>query len=117
MSKDWQIGSGYVQEPKVTGIVGKNKDGYGDAKVIEATNDFKSPMFYELATRVDREGERLFTVDVSGKNGEGTTDFQVVIKNQSPIPGLLTLSILIALLVILGLSFRGYLLQRNETST
>ncbi len=35
MSKDWQIGSGYVKEPKVTGIVGKNKDGYGDAKVIE----------------------------------------------------------------------------------
>ena len=28
MSKDWQKGSGYVAEPKVTGIVGKNKDGY-----------------------------------------------------------------------------------------
>ena len=25
MSKDWQIGSGYVKEPKVTGIVGKTK--------------------------------------------------------------------------------------------
>ena len=42
MSKDWQIGSGYVKEPKVTGIVGKNKDGYGDAKVIEATNPTES---------------------------------------------------------------------------
>jgi len=28
MSKDWQKGSGYVAEPKVTGIIGKNKDGY-----------------------------------------------------------------------------------------
>ena len=42
MSKDWQIGSGYVKEPKVTGIVGKNKDGYGDAKVIEATDPTES---------------------------------------------------------------------------
>jgi len=31
MSKDWQIGSGFVKEPKVTRVVGKNKDGYGDA--------------------------------------------------------------------------------------
>ena len=96
--------------------IGPGSDSY-EIGPLEATNDFKSPMFYDLDTRVDREGEWLFTVDVSGKNGEGTTDFQVVIKNQSPIPGLLTLSILIALLVILGLSFRGYLLQRNETST
>ena len=42
MSKDWQIGSGYVKEPKVTGIVGKNKDGYGDAKVIETPNPTES---------------------------------------------------------------------------
>ena len=42
MSKDWQIGSGYVQEPKVTGIVGKNKDGYGDAEIIQATDPTES---------------------------------------------------------------------------
>ena len=32
MSKDWEIGSGFVKEPKITKIVGKNKDGYGDAE-------------------------------------------------------------------------------------
>ena len=42
MSKDWQIGSGFVKEPKVTRDVGKNKDGYGDAKTIEATNPQES---------------------------------------------------------------------------
>ena len=40
--KDWQIGSGFVKEPKSTKIVGKNKDGYGDAKTIEATNPHES---------------------------------------------------------------------------
>jgi hypothetical protein len=42
MTKDWQIGSGFVKEPKVTKDVGKNKDGYGDAKTIEATNPRES---------------------------------------------------------------------------
>ena len=42
MSHDWQKGSGFVKEPKVTRDVGKNKDGYGDAKTIEATNPQES---------------------------------------------------------------------------
>ena len=42
MSHDWQKGSGFVKEPKVTRDVGKNKDGYGDAKTIEATNPRES---------------------------------------------------------------------------
>ena len=42
MSHDWQKGSGFVKEPKVTKDVGKNKDGYGDAKTIEATNPQES---------------------------------------------------------------------------
>ena len=42
MSKDWEIGSGFVKEPKVTKIVGKNKDGYGDAETIEAPNPTES---------------------------------------------------------------------------
>jgi len=40
--KDWQIGSNFVKEPKITKIVGKNKDGYGDAETIEATNPRES---------------------------------------------------------------------------
>ena len=42
MTKDWQKGSGFVKEPKITKIVGKNKDGYGDAETIEATNPHES---------------------------------------------------------------------------
>ena len=42
MSKDWQKGSGYVAEPKVTSIVGKNKDGYSQAETIQATDPTES---------------------------------------------------------------------------
>ena len=42
MSHDWQKGSGFVKEPKVTKHVGKNKDGYGDAETIETPNPQES---------------------------------------------------------------------------
>ena len=98
----------------ITGI-GPGSDVY-EMGPIEAVNDFTSPLYYDLDTRVDREGEWLFTIGISSENGEGSADFEVVIKNQSPIPGLLTLLILIVLLVILGLSFRAHLLQRHGKS-
>ena len=58
MSKDWQKGSGYVKEPKVTGIIGKNKDGYGDAKVIEATNPTESQTVTVKGTRALRKDKK-----------------------------------------------------------
>ena len=38
MSKDWQKGSGYVQEPKIVKDPWSGKDGYAQAATIEATN-------------------------------------------------------------------------------
>ena len=43
MSKDWQRGSGYVNEPKIEKQLGANSDGYkSGGVVIEATNDQES---------------------------------------------------------------------------
>ena len=43
MSKEWQIGSGYVKEPKVTVGPGINKDGSATGGIkIEATNPTES---------------------------------------------------------------------------
>ena len=42
MSKDWQKGSGYVAEPKITKDPWSSKDGYANAKTIEATNPQES---------------------------------------------------------------------------
>ena len=44
MSKDWEIGSGFVKEPKITKIVGKNKDGYGDAEIIETSSTIRQQL-------------------------------------------------------------------------
>ena len=58
MSKDWQKGSGFVAEPKVTGIVGKNKDGYGDAETIQATDPMESQTVTVKGTRALRKDKK-----------------------------------------------------------
>ena len=58
MSKDWQIGSGFVKEPKVTGIVGKNKDGYGDAETIQATDPTESQTVTVRGTKAIRKAKQ-----------------------------------------------------------
>ena len=58
MSKDWQKGSGFVKEPKVTKDVGKNKDGYGDAKTIEATNPQESQTVDVKGTKALRKDKK-----------------------------------------------------------
>ena len=42
MTKDWQIGSGYVAEPKIKKDPWSGKDGYAQAAKIEATNPRES---------------------------------------------------------------------------
>ena len=55
MSHDWQKGSGFVKEPKVTKDVGKNKDGYGDAETIEATNPQSLKPYRQCAEVMKKE--------------------------------------------------------------
>ena len=56
MTKDWQIGSGFVKEPKVTRDVGKNKDGYGQAETIKTPNT-------QEATTVEVKGTKALRKD------------------------------------------------------
>ena len=56
--KDWQIGSGYCKEPKVTSIVGKNKDGYSQAETIQATDPMESQTVTVKGTRALRKDKK-----------------------------------------------------------
>ena len=58
MSKDWQKGSGFVKEPKVTREVGKNKDGYGDAETIETPNPTESQTVDVKGTQALRKDKK-----------------------------------------------------------
>ena len=58
MSKDWQKGSGYVAEPKVTRDPGVGKDGYGDAETIQATDPMESQTVTVKGTRALRKDKK-----------------------------------------------------------
>ena len=58
MSNDWQKGSGFVKEPKVTRDVGKNKDGYGQAETIETPNPTESQTVDVKGTKALRKDKK-----------------------------------------------------------
>ena len=74
-----------------------------------AANSAQDPTYYEVNTSVDREGMWLFTTTITDADGEHPADFQVEVKNSSPITGILTLVVLLAFLIIFGLSIRASL--------
>ncbi|MCY4528660.1 MAG: hypothetical protein OXD46_06485 [Chloroflexi bacterium] len=79
-----------------------------------ATNSVQDPAYYEVNTSVGREGIWLFTTIITDAAGEHSADFQVEVKNASPITGILTLVVLLAFLVIFGLSLRASLGGRRR---
>ena len=56
MTKDWQIGSNFVKEPKITKEPWSNKSGYSEAKTIETPNTQES-------TTVDVKGTKALRKD------------------------------------------------------
>ena len=74
-----------------------------------ATNSAQDPAYYEVNTAVGREGMWLFTTTITDTDGEHSAAFQVEVKNASPITGILTLVVLLAFLIIFGLSIRASL--------
>ena len=74
-----------------------------------AANSAQDPTYYEVNTSVGREGMWLFTTTITDSDGEYSADFQVEVKNSSPITGILTLVVLLAFLIIFGLSIRASL--------
>lgn len=74
-----------------------------------AANSAQDPTYYEVNTSVSREGIWLFTTTITDGDGEHSADFQVEVKNASPITGILTLVVLVAFLIIFGLSLRASL--------
>lgn len=74
-----------------------------------AANSTQDPTYYEVNTSVSREGKWVFTTTVTDDDGRHSTEFQVEVKNASPITGILTLVVLVAFLIIFGLSLRASL--------
>ena len=58
MSKDWQIGSGYVKEPKITKDPWTGKDGYAVAKEITPPDKTESQTVIVRGKRAIRKDKK-----------------------------------------------------------
>jgi len=76
---------------------------------IYAITNLNDPTFYDVNTVVDQEGIWTFTTTVKNIGKQYTADFEVTVKNASPIAGIVTLMTLTAFLVVLGLAIRASL--------
>ena len=72
-----------------------------------------TPEDYDLDVELDREGAWVFTVYVDAELGEATAEFPLDVTKPNPWLGMLTLSLAIVLLLIVGLSMRRYFAARR----
>lgn len=85
---------------------------YGD---LTAWADSYDPTLFESQVELDVEGEWTFTVTVSGEAGTGSARFALAARNPNPLPGIITLFVLLVLLTILGLSMRAFLKRKDAS--
>ena len=85
---------------------------YGD---LQAWADSYDPALFETRVELDVEGEWTFIVTVSGDAGTGAARFALDARNPSPLPGVITLFVLLFLLTILGLSMRAFLKRKDAS--
>lgn len=81
---------------------------------VAVGNSVREPRFYEANVGVDRVGVWTFDIMVASDLGEASATFEVRVQEISLLPGFLTLVVLVALLLILGLSVRSYLRQQRR---
>ncbi len=104
--------SGPISNAAVT-VIGIGPPEGSDVGPIAAVPDPLSPSFYDVNLKIDRVGSWEFTVEVSGRLGDAATVFDVDVQTVNPLPGIITMVVLVAFLVILGLSIRAYLHERR----
>lgn len=81
---------------------------------IMGQNNPSNPAFYDVNTSVDRVGTWTFNVSVDGEAGQAATDFSIEVKRSTPIGGIVTMLVLVALVIVVGLSLRAYLSDRGK---
>ena len=81
---------------------------------LSAYDSLQAVGFYDVNTSVDREGSWTFNITISSDLGDASADFDVEVRNASPMAGVVTLFVLIALLTVVGLAVRAIIGERGR---
>ena len=95
----------------VSGVGPSNTDLIKRSKAFPDPN---YPSFYDIDLTVNSVGNWLFKIEINGSLGEVDTLYEIEVRSTNPLPGLITFGVLISFLVIIGLSVRSYLNQKNR---
>jgi hypothetical protein len=81
---------------------------------IKAVNNLTGLVYYDMNTEVSALGLWTFTIDVNGELGQGTTQFDLEVRESDPLTAIITLATLLVFVAILGFSVRSYLKERRR---
>ena len=87
-----------------------------DIGPIPMTNTVMDPTYYELNTSLDEEGMWFIVIEVQTPSGKNSVNYQINVQEPNPILPILTVSALLAVLVILGVSARAWVKEYRKNS-
>ena len=87
-----------------------------DIGPIPMVNTVMDPAYYELNTSLDEEGMWFIVIEFQTPSGKNSVNYQINIQQPNPILPILTVSALLAVLVILGVSARAWVKEYRKNS-
>ena len=75
---------------------------------VPATPFEEDPVFWDIDLAVVTVGDWVFSINVEGEEGAGEADFDVRVQESSPVTGIITVIVLVALLSVVALAMRTY---------
>ena len=87
-----------------------------DIGPIPMINTVMDPTYYELNTSLDEEGMWFIVIEFQTPSGKNSVNYQINIQQPNPILPILTVSALLAVLVILGVSARAWVKEYRKNS-
>ena len=87
-----------------------------DIGPISMINTVMDPAYYELNTSLDEEGMWFIVIEFQTPSGKNSVNYQINIQQPNPILPILTVSALLAVLVILGVSARAWVKEYRKNS-
>lgn len=98
---------------RVLGEDGAEIESFSDVRASVFESD---PVFWDIDLAVEVVGDWVFTVNVNGDEGAGSADFEVRVRESSPVTGIITVVVLVAFLSVVALAMRTYVSARKTKS-
>ena len=113
--KDLETGVSFT-DAEISLVASATYSQNSDIGPMPMINTIMDPTYYELNTSLDEEGIWLIVIEVQTPSGKNTVNYEINVQQPNPIVPILTVSALLAVLVILGVSARAWVKEYRKNS-